>query len=684
MMTRQDWQTLVAAFAPQVRLSVRPTTGNPDQYQPSSIDWFLDRCVMVDHDDPGFSKSPVDRDTLVLNPEETRRLAPTSQAVYEGDRQSSGQWPMYAHIRNSVSPPSIEGQGWIDIQYWFFYPYNGGSGGPGFPIAEFDGEHEGDWEHVTVRVKDWRNLGGLGAANLQGVFYAAHTSAEGKWILESASASEQGAYAVTGGTHPIVYSAWHTHASYEYDGVISRTVSTKIFGSTVELAAVGNDFTSNDGIRWGPLAAAEIEISSIDEDVYRPDDERLEPSAWLVYEGRWGNLSGPPVGPAQKGSWRSDGMSGYYDQLDLLAPFGEDWDKDRGTTAIAFGLMKQVAARPEELAGIGRNKGKDFRFGLYRYAGSQLQPVATGGNWDKDIACTSLAFGVFGSESVVGVGKSAVKAPRFEVYRLAGSGLELVAYGGDHWGKDRSCTAISFGLCSQGPIAAVGRSAGDNSRFEIYKAGATQEAQLLFGGGSGWKSKQGCLGVALGEIGGRSLLAVAKSAPEGSPKGSRFELYEIQPGGLELVDEGGEHWGETRSCTAIALGVLGDRPALAVGRSKGDNSRFEVYGFTDGKLGLIASGGGSWSTKCGVTGIALGTLNGSGVLAVSVEGPNPGKVQIFQLEGDQLVPVDQTGDGWGSDRDATCVALGNLGGFPVIGYGRNPGNHDRGAILKWE
>jgi Vacuolar protein sorting-associated protein 62 len=37
-----------------------------------------------------------------------------------------------------------------DIQYWFFYPYNGP-----FPVLPWFGNQEGDWEHVTVRVSNW-------------------------------------------------------------------------------------------------------------------------------------------------------------------------------------------------------------------------------------------------------------------------------------------------------------------------------------------------------------------------------------------------------------------------------------------------------------------------------------------------------------------------------------------------
>lgn len=47
----------------------------------------------------------------------------------------SARWArptVYAH-------PFIEGRGKLAIQYWFFYPFN-----------DFVGNHEGDWEHITV------------------------------------------------------------------------------------------------------------------------------------------------------------------------------------------------------------------------------------------------------------------------------------------------------------------------------------------------------------------------------------------------------------------------------------------------------------------------------------------------------------------------------------------------------
>lgn len=682
-MKSQDWQTLVATFAPQVRLSVKPLTPftNPDQYQPSSIDWFLDRCVLVDHLDPTFLISPVDRESLVQNPESSRRLSPTSKEVYQGDRGSSGQWQVYAHIRNSVSPPSIEGQGWIDIQYWFFYPYNGASGGLGKPMGEFHGQHEGDWEHVTVRVADWRNVASLSAANIRGVFYAAHTSAEGKWILESASAPREGAYGLVDGSHPIVYSAWHTHASYEYAGTISRDVRAEIAGIPTEISVVGNDYTSDDGIDWGPLDAAGIEISQIDADVYQAGDEMLEPEGWLVYEGRWGLKDGPPVGPAQKGAWRSDGMNGYYNLLDELGPIGEDWGDSRYATAMAMGQLKPAAdleALP--LVAYGRNNGDHFRVGLYRWNGTAFEAQASAGDdWDKSISCTGLDFGYFGRDQVIGAAKSSGNTSRFQIYRLDGNQLVQVAYGGDDWGKDRACTAIAFGASSQGTIVAVGRNLGDNLRYAIYGPGTTAAAKLLFSGGEDWPENQSCMGVALATSGDLTLLAVAKSAGSGS----RFELHQITSTGLELIQEGGKDWGSDRYCSAITLGVLGDRPVLALGRNAGNNDRLLIYGIEGRELKPIAATGKDWTYDLGVSGIALGMLNGEGVVAVSLLG-KPGQVLVFRLEGNQLVQFDAIGDGWGDDRCATCVALGNLGSLAVIGYGRSSGNNQRGAVLEWE
>ena len=100
----------------------------------------------------------------------------------------------YVHVRRAPVPS----EGW-DIQYWFSYAYNGDI------TTGADFEHEGDWEHITVRLDD-DNLADEVA------YYQHYCQPEIKTWEEM----ETGFGTRTGldeGTHPIVFSAKGGHAS---------------------------------------------------------------------------------------------------------------------------------------------------------------------------------------------------------------------------------------------------------------------------------------------------------------------------------------------------------------------------------------------------------------------------------------------------------------------------------------
>src|SRR5699024_4779115 len=95
----------------------------------------------------------------------------------------------YVHVRAPA-----DGSRGLDIQYWFFFPYSG-------PLIDgpAGGAHEGDWEHITVRLDaSWQTI--------REVYFAAHNS-EGRWVMPE----ELDLYART---HPVVYTARYGHASY--------------------------------------------------------------------------------------------------------------------------------------------------------------------------------------------------------------------------------------------------------------------------------------------------------------------------------------------------------------------------------------------------------------------------------------------------------------------------------------
>jgi hypothetical protein len=162
--------------------------------------------------------------------------------------------------------------GFVRIQYWYFYPYNG----PGrFEVCmsshlceqyQIDtiGRHEGDWEHVDVDI--------LPSGAVSDVRLSRHG--------DDVSARNQVAWE---GAHPVVYSAFHSHAHYPSAGTqyYMRPWSTDYFFGTASVDLY--DRTAN-GPRWASALPGKYEIVAVHDvpgvDVAKPD--------WAKFAGRWG------------------------------------------------------------------------------------------------------------------------------------------------------------------------------------------------------------------------------------------------------------------------------------------------------------------------------------------------------------------------------------------------------------
>jgi hypothetical protein len=280
---QEDFEaTLMQRFAPVVRLQP------DDVFRPSSVDWYLQRTHMRFHhsgcsDDQILGKGGVDPWNISaqshrnksgifcshsgttefsdLRTEKSRFFLQIPNDASESTTRlgaPQAEWTCYAHVRHAP------GSNAFDIQYWFYYPYNGDLAG--------NGSHEGDWEHVTVRTND--------AASVLQVYYAAHDG-EGRWYTTYE-------ISLSAGTRPYVYSAWHSHASYPRAGTWNRS-----FPLPADYA--------NDG---GPAWDCRTRLVNMGEKG-RP----LDGKTWLNYSGRWGEI-GPvfsgPFGPALQGSWNGD------------------------------------------------------------------------------------------------------------------------------------------------------------------------------------------------------------------------------------------------------------------------------------------------------------------------------------------------------------------------------------------
>lgn len=173
----------------------------------------------------------------------------------------------------------------IDIKYIFFYPFNGfqvfrigvlsgfSTKKRNFEWARF-ARHEGDWEHITVRLDPSGQV-------LQGVFYAQHSGSA--WVSNPP---------LIDGTHPVVMSALNSHASY----ATSDSFALETILNPPGLAPIGwlkvADTTTTDGtvtyaqpdhaytaVEWAPYSAPGQLVLL---------DDNAEAAKWLGFTGRWG------------------------------------------------------------------------------------------------------------------------------------------------------------------------------------------------------------------------------------------------------------------------------------------------------------------------------------------------------------------------------------------------------------
>eukprot|EP00004_Rigifila_ramosa_P026547 TRINITY_DN8313_c0_g1_i1.p1 TRINITY_DN8313_c0_g1~~TRINITY_DN8313_c0_g1_i1.p1 ORF type:complete len:468 (-),score=115.41 TRINITY_DN8313_c0_g1_i1:53-1456(-) len=282
---------LLKMFAPVVYLHAQ------EQYRPAGIAWYLQRCFfhrgteIFPRPDPGLLASGVKGDFLEHMPaflNETRAGVPFT---------SSGECvaPVYATIR--FLEPTSE---FVELQYWFFYPYNGpvlnwGGVEHDTKVESLGGTHEGDWEHVTVRIHNvlaHKKSRPALPPQIVAVLFAAHGHKTGKWHQPASSRASTGVMFESEGTHPIVYAARTSHASYPTAGPQRRDFP------------LPNDHTARD-IRWATEQTVEVLAECAEWKTVRIATDQL----WAKFSGAWGSTKkslggagtgGSPSGPLQK------------------------------------------------------------------------------------------------------------------------------------------------------------------------------------------------------------------------------------------------------------------------------------------------------------------------------------------------------------------------------------------------
>lgn len=258
---RED--ALLRRFAPVVLL--HPS----EPARPCSARWLLARSVI---EPPGRTPRVLAADVLgalasVASPAEDprARLRPVPSAL--AGAADPRDWHVYGHAYRARG-------GGVMLQYWFLYAMNAAYG-------LFD--HQGDWEHVTVRLGD--------DLRPEGAYYARHhDSAPGPWFPWSALARE--------GDHPVVLSARGTHASYASPGdapIWDRVCGTR---DPARAAAEGCTVWRTHVVNMGERATPRV--------------------GFLDWPGRWGatgrfgedSADAAPPGPAFQAGWCPAGAPG--------------------------------------------------------------------------------------------------------------------------------------------------------------------------------------------------------------------------------------------------------------------------------------------------------------------------------------------------------------------------------------
>ncbi len=287
-------------FAPLVKFHTN------ERYFPSTVEWFLERTALYYAEGGQFPEDGQTGLTLLhpigeLTPQ---RLVNAAVQETDGTNNSSNTGDSRTRSNFFVTPTDpmdqdqlsvvfdgnldearcyvnvvrpLENESFVDIQYHFFYPYNGPANNF-FANIIVDVAHEGDWENITVRC----SIAADGTWERQQVFYSAHGSDWSKWfeIDEVLWENDQ---------HPIVFSALHTHANYPQQSGLPDNFITNCNG-----VDYFNIDEISDGINWETWNALEIvrikTLKSVPGSTTEiPEVEEISPIEWQNFNGNWGS-----------------------------------------------------------------------------------------------------------------------------------------------------------------------------------------------------------------------------------------------------------------------------------------------------------------------------------------------------------------------------------------------------------
>lgn len=206
-------------------------------------------------------------------------------AARAGQAGGINQVPIYAHVKEVVDPQGkLEA---IEINYMKFLAFNGSYKLFDWIYIGEVGAHDGDWEHVTLRLTP-------DAQEVLGIYYSAHRHRDGIWL----SADEMPR---TADGRPLSYVAINGHGSYPRAGFIPRIflafndrTGTGQVWDPKQCVLVTPDLVPQVTSRGNKLNGSSYPSGHIARD--KPEVQlKREATPWLAYEGKWGSTVEAPA-----------------------------------------------------------------------------------------------------------------------------------------------------------------------------------------------------------------------------------------------------------------------------------------------------------------------------------------------------------------------------------------------------
>lgn len=164
--------------------------------------------------------------------------------------------------------------------------------------------------------------------------------------------------------------------------------------------------------------------------------------------------------------------NGNYKSFNVLHSGGMDWGDSYYATAIAFG---DIDGDGKQEIGVTRKASSNARFFIYGNASQNFRLRHSGGkDWGGAYYANSIAMADVdndGRDEIL-VGRYANSNARYFLYDDSRNDYELLADGGKNWGSDYYASAVALGNTRGGsfdPFIGIGRKAGSNGRFSIFK-----------------------------------------------------------------------------------------------------------------------------------------------------------------------------------------------------------------------